>query len=190
MNEVILIYVTAFALAWPLGLYMAKAFAVTPNGLDRVFGPVERLLYKTGGIDAQAQMDWRDYGKALLKLHLVLGVLVFVIFCVQGFLPLNPDDIEGMSWDLSLHTMISFLTNTNQQHYSGQAQLSYFSQMFGVTALQVITPMAGLAALAHALLARPEQVAAPRTTKWRSATFTLIWCAARPRSRRPIWGWP
>ena len=52
----------------------------------------------------------------------------------------NPDGVPGMSWDLALHTMVSFLTNTNQQHYSGQAQLSYFSQLSAIVTLQVVTP--------------------------------------------------
>lgn len=161
MNEVILMYVTAFALAWPLGFYMARVYTPESSALDRIFGPLERVLYRISGIDPDVSMDWRAYGKAMLKLHLFMGLIVYAILCVQQWLPLNPDDIENMSWDLSLHTMISFLTNTNQQHYSGQAQLSYFSQMFGITALQVITPTAGLAALVaivRTLLARPEEV--------------------------------
>ena len=70
-----------------------------------------------------------------------------MLFRSQGALPLNPDGIPNMSWDLALHSTASFLTNTNQQHYSGQAQMSYLSQMVGVTALQIITPAMGLAAL-------------------------------------------
>lgn len=63
----------------------------------------------------------------------------FAIFMTQAWLPLNPNHAPNMSWDLALHTVISFLTNTNQQHYSGQAQLSYLSQMTGIVGLQVIT---------------------------------------------------
>ena len=59
----------------------------------------------------------------------------------QAWLPLNPDGLPNLRWDTALHTMVSFLTNTNQQHYSGQAQLSYLSQMVGIVGLQVITPM-------------------------------------------------
>jgi potassium-transporting ATPase potassium-binding subunit len=66
---------------------------------------------------------------------------------LQGWLPLNPDGIPGMDWDLALHTTAAFITNTNQQHYAGQAQLSYFAQLFAVVAMQVITPAAGIAAL-------------------------------------------
>ena len=105
-------------------------------------------------------MDWKQYGKALLKLHVIIGVVVLVIFMQQGRLPLNPDGIEGMSWDLALHTAASFITNTNQQHYSGQAQLSYFSQLVAIVSMQVITPAAGIAALVailRTLFARREE---------------------------------
>lgn len=71
--------------------------------------------------------------------------MVWILFMVQAWLPLNPNSAPNMSWDLALHTMISFLTNTNQQHYSGQAQLSYLSQMVGIVGLQMMTPMMGLA---------------------------------------------
>jgi K+-transporting ATPase ATPase A chain len=71
----------------------------------------------------------------------------------QAWLPLNPDAIPNMRWDLALHTMVSFLTNTNQQHYSGQAQLSYLSQMVGIVGLQVVTPMMGLALVVATLRA-------------------------------------
>ena len=90
-------------------------------------------------------MSWRGYAKAFALSNLVVGLVVWVQFMTQAWLPLNPDDIPNMRWDTALHTMVSFLTNTNQQHYSGQAQLSYLSQMVGIVGLQVVTPMMGLA---------------------------------------------
>jgi len=105
-------------------------------------------------------MSWKQYGKALLKLHVILGLIVLVIFMQQGRLPLNPDGIGGMSWDLALHTTASFITNTNQQHYSGQSQLSYFSQLVAIVSMQVVTPAAGVAALVailRNLFARREE---------------------------------
>ena len=75
----------------------------------------------------------------------MLAILVWTILVTQAWLPLNPNGAPNMSWDLALHTMVSFLTNTNQQHYSGQAQLSFLAHMVGIVGLQVITPMMGLA---------------------------------------------
>ena len=147
MNEVFLVYALVLLLAWPLGRYLALIHASTPTPLDRVFGPFERVLYRAMGIDPAVRMGWAAYGKALLELHLVIALIAFAILMLQGWLPLNPDGIPGMDWDLALHTTAAFITNTDQQHYAGQAQLSYFAQLFAVVAMQVITPAAGIAAL-------------------------------------------
>ena len=145
MIEVSLTLLVALALAWPLAKYMALAFAAAPSKLDRVFGPVENLLYRAIGVDPAHGMTWRGYARALIGTNLALGAIFFAMLVLQGNLPFNPDKIPGMNWDLALHTAISFLTNTNQQHYSGQAQLSYLSQTAGIVTLQVLTPAMGLA---------------------------------------------
>lgn len=153
MIEIVLTMVLAVALAWPIGRYMARVMRGEPAPGDQVFLPIERGILRMLGPAAQGGMTWRGYALAFLCANLVLAVPVWVLFMAQGALPLNPDAVPGMSWDLALHTMVSFLTNTNQQHYSGQAQLSYLSQMAGVTGLQVITPMFGLAMLVATLRA-------------------------------------
>lgn len=145
MIETLLIFATALLLAWPLGRYLAAVMRGAPMRVDRVFLPVERLLYRGIGVNPLQGMTWRGYALAFLLSNLVLGLIVWLLFVAQGALPLNPDGVPGMRWDLALHTMVSFLTNTNQQHYSGQAQLSYLSQMVGIVGLQVVTPMMGLA---------------------------------------------
>jgi len=151
MTEFVLTMTLAIALGWPLGRYMARVMRGDPALGDRVFAPLERALYRMLGAGARGGMSWRGYAGNFLLANLVLGVIVWGLFMAQGALPLNPDQIPGMKWDLALHTMVSFLTNTNQQHYSGQAQLSYLSQMVGIVGLQVITPMFGLAVLVATL---------------------------------------
>lgn len=145
MTEILLVFALAIALAWPLGHYLAKVMRGAPMFGDRLFGWIEKPVYRLLGTDPQRGMSWRGYAKAFLLSNLAVGVLVWVLFLTQAWLPLNPDAIPNMRWDLALHTMVSFLTNTNQQHYSGQAQLSYLSQMVGIVGLQVATPMMGLA---------------------------------------------
>ncbi len=145
MIEISLTLLIALALAWPLSRYMALVFSAAPSKLDRVFGSVENLFYRAIGINPAHGMTWRGYARALICTNLVLGALFFAMLMLQGQLPFNPDKIAGMNWDLALHTAISFLTNTNQQHYSGQAQLSYLSQTAGIVTLQVLTPAMGLA---------------------------------------------
>ncbi|MGH8049266.1 MAG: potassium-transporting ATPase subunit KdpA, partial [Arenimonas sp.] len=145
MSEVLLTLLIIVAAAWALGRYMSAALGEESSRIDRVFAPVEKIIYRLCGIKPDKGMSWQGIAKAFLVSNLVLALIVQSIFMLQHWLPLNPDHIPGMSWDLALHTMISFLTNTNQQHYSGQAQLSYFSQLAGVVTLQVITPAMGLA---------------------------------------------
>ena len=147
MMDIVLTFGLAFLLAWPIGRYMARIFTGEKTFLDSIFNPLENLLFRIVGVDAAKGMTWKGYAKALLFSNLFVGIIAYLVFLLQGRLPLNPDGIPGTSWDLALHTAASFITNTNQQHYSGQAQLSYLAQMIAITALQIITPAAGLAAL-------------------------------------------
>ncbi|CBL47187.1 Potassium-transporting ATPase A chain [gamma proteobacterium HdN1] len=145
MIEYLLFLALLVALAWPLGRYLAAVMRGAPMRSDALFQWIERPLYALLGARPEAGMSWRGYAGAFLLSNLVLAVVVWIIFMTQAWLPLNPDGIPNMSWDLALHTMVSFLTNTNQQHYSGQAQLSYLSQMTGIVGLQVVTPIVALA---------------------------------------------
>ena len=145
MTETLLVLVLAIGLAWPLGHYLARVMRGDRSWVDRITGPVERLIYGALGTDPQRGMSWRGYARAFAISNVVVGLVVWVQFMTQAWLPLNPDDIPNMRWDTALHTMVSFLTNTNQQHYSGQSQLSYLSQMVGIVGLQVATPVMGLA---------------------------------------------
>src|SRR5262245_42042173 len=153
MIEILLVFALAIGLGWPLGLYLARVMRGERSVLDRVFGPMEHVIYRVLGTDPSRGMSWKGYAKAFVLSNVVLGAVVWVQFMTQSWLPLNPDDVPNMRWDVALHTMVSFLTNTNQQHYSGQAQLSYLSQMVGIVGLHVITPMMGLALVAATLRA-------------------------------------
>jgi K+-transporting ATPase ATPase A chain len=152
MTDVIASLALALLLAWPLGAYLARVFAGEPTFTDFLL-PLERSLYRLLGVDPERGMDWRGYARALLFSNLAVALVAYLVLVFQGVLPLNPDHAGGLSWDLALHTVASFVTNTNQQHYAGQAQLSYLSQMVAITGLQLITPAVGLAALVAILRA-------------------------------------
>lgn len=145
MTEFIIVFALAIGLGWPLSRYLAAVMRGEPMRGDRLFLWIEQPLYRLLGTDPRCGMSWRGYAGAFLLSNVLLGGVVWVILMTQAWLPLNPNDAPNMSWDLALHTMVSFLTNTNQQHYSGQAQLSYFAHMTGIVTLQVVTPMMGLA---------------------------------------------
>ncbi|WP_308367112.1 MULTISPECIES: potassium-transporting ATPase subunit KdpA [unclassified Microbulbifer] len=145
MLEMFLILLTALLLAWPLGRYMTGIYSGQPHFSDRLFLPLEKFFYRLLGVGAARGMDWKAYGVAFLLSNLALGAVAYLLLLFQHRLPLNPDGTGPLSWDLALHTAVSFLTNTNQQHYSGQAQLSYLSQTFVITTLQIVTPAMSLA---------------------------------------------
>ncbi|EPC2074983.1 potassium-transporting ATPase subunit KdpA [Acinetobacter baumannii] len=153
MLELILVLFIAIFLAWCLGKYLSKVMANQPMWGDGLFRWIENPVYRFLGVSPQQQMNWKQYSLAFVVSCIFLAVAILAIFMTQAWLPLNPNHAPNMSWDLALHTVISFLTNTNQQHYSGQAQLSYLSQMTGIVGLQVITPMMGLALVVATLRA-------------------------------------
>lgn len=167
MIEFLLLIVLVLALGRPLGRYLAAVMRGAPMRGDAVFGRIERPLYRLFGVDPAQGMGWKTYATAFLASNLVVGGLVWAVFMTQAWLPLNPNDAPNMRWDLALHTMVSFLTNTNQQHYSGQAQLSHLAQMTGIVGLQVITPMMGLALVVATLRGffggRGDQTTTPAT---------------------------
>jgi K+-transporting ATPase ATPase A chain len=129
-----------------LGRYMFLVFTGRRTFLDPVLVPIERLVLRVTGVDANQQQDWRQYSLSLLVSNVFMWLATFVIVSLQQFLPLNPDGIANMEPTLSFNTISSFTTNTNLQHYSGETGLSYFSQMFVISFLQFVTAATGVAA--------------------------------------------
>jgi K+-transporting ATPase ATPase A chain len=114
------------------GRYMARVYQEQRTLLDPILNSVERLVYSLIGVATKENMTGWQYARAILYSNVVMGVFVFLLILNQGWLPLNPTNLGAPTWDTALHTAISFITNTNQQHYSGETYLSYGSQMFGL----------------------------------------------------------
>lgn len=161
MWEFISVFILALILAYPLGRYLADVMQAQPMKSDRCFKWIEQPIYSILNVK-QVGMNWRQYLAAFILSNLLLLGISIAILMTQAWLPLNPDRIPNMNWDLAVHTTISFLTNTNQQHYSGQAQLSYLSQMTVIVGLQYLSPIMGLAlltAMLRALFLQPKDQA-------------------------------
>jgi len=126
--QIVLVLAILLVIAPPLGRYMTQIFMGQSTGLDAIAQPIERLIFSGSGISKNRPMTGIQYISAVLISNLVMGIFVFLILMAQGALPLNPTDLSAPSWDLALHTAISFITNTNQQHYSGETTYTYFSQ--------------------------------------------------------------
>ncbi|MBC9250584.1 potassium-transporting ATPase subunit KdpA [Pseudomonas alcaligenes] len=130
-----------------LGRYIFRAMEGQKTLLTPLFAPIERFCYRLAGIDSQAEQDWKTYSLALLAFTLAGLLLLFAILMLQGALPLNPQHLPGLEWTLAFNTAVSFVSNTNWQAYSGEASLSYFSQMVGLTVQNFVSPAVGLAVL-------------------------------------------
>jgi K+-transporting ATPase ATPase A chain len=158
---IVLYVVVLIALARPLGGYMARVYENKPLlGLDRVLGPIERLIYRLCGVKADAEMNWKGYAIATLLFNLLGLLAVYALQRLQAALPMNPQSLSAVSPDLSFNTAASFATNTNWQSYSGESTLSYLTQMLGLTVQNFVsaaTGMAVLVALVRGLARRSAQ---------------------------------
>lgn len=141
---VILILASALVAGKLLAPFIAGIFTRAPSRLDRFLNPIEKFVYRVTGVEPSHAMSWREYFLSGLLLNLAQMLVAFVILTFQGFLPLNPQRFPGMSWDLALNTAVSFATNTNLQHYKGEAALSYFSQMTAIQFLQFTSATTGI----------------------------------------------
>ena len=139
---VIVIAVSLIA-SWPLGAYMQRVLDPSP---DRPPSAAGRLLRRLLGLGDGSEQTWKAYAFSMLTFNIVMFVIVFTVLTTQSALPLNPDDKPAMEPILAFHTTVSFVTNTNLQHYSGEAALSYLSQL-SLMWLQFVSAATGLAAL-------------------------------------------
>ncbi|AIE76280.1 potassium-transporting ATPase subunit KdpA [Synechocystis sp. PCC 6714] len=155
----IILMLVIFAIIAPLlGRYMAQVFLGEKTWLDRVISPVERVIFASSGLVNSKSMGGGQYVRAVLVSNLLMIVMVYLIFMLQGVLPLNSTGLSAPSWDLGLHTAISFTTNTNQQHYSGETTYSYFSQVGALGFLMFTSAATGIAvaiAFIRGLTGRP-----------------------------------
>ncbi|HXO21959.1 MAG TPA: potassium-transporting ATPase subunit KdpA [Thermoanaerobaculia bacterium] len=135
------------ALVKPLGSYMARVYEGKPFGLDRVLGPIERLIYRLTGVRADEEMDWKAYALAVLLFSAAGLVFLFALERLQGWLPLNPQAFAAVPPDLAWNTAVSFTTNTNWQAYGGETTMSYLTQMLGFTVKNFVSAATGMAIL-------------------------------------------
>lgn len=128
----------------PVGTYLFHVFSGEPNRTDRIFGGTERLIYRLIGFKSREGMSWKKYAFSMIATNVVLVGIGYLILRLQSILPFNPNEIGAMEPTLSFNTVISFMTNTNLQHYSGESGLSYFSQMAVITMMMFTSAATGL----------------------------------------------
>ncbi|MFM7369745.1 MAG: potassium-transporting ATPase subunit KdpA [Sphaerospermopsis kisseleviana] len=128
-----------------LGQYIARVFLGESTILDPIMNPIEKIFYLVGGVSKKEEMTAWQYIRAVISSNLIMAISVYLLISFQGILPWNPNGLVMPTWDTVLHTTISFLTNTDQQHYIGETTLSYFSQTAALGFLMFTSAATGLA---------------------------------------------
>jgi K+-transporting ATPase ATPase A chain len=151
--QLIVFIIIIALLVVPLGAWMAKVFTGQPNFLSPIIDMVEQKFLALGGINANDEMDWKQFAVALMVFSIPCVLFVFLLQLFQQFLPLNPAGLGAVPWDLSLNTAVSFATNTNWQAYVPEVTVSYFTQMVGLAVQNFLSAAKGMAVLVALILA-------------------------------------
>ena len=143
--QIAVFVLVVLAVTKPMGIYLKSVYEGEGGPLRRVFGPFERLIYRLLRVDPTAEMNWKQYGFAMLLFSLVSTLGLYLMQRLQGGLPLNPQNFAGPSEGSSFNAAISFVTNTNWQGYAGESTMSYLTQMAGLSAQNFASAAVGMA---------------------------------------------
>lgn len=146
MLQLALTLIIYLILVIPVGRYLYHIAAGKHTFADPVFDRVDGVIYKLGGVDPRKGMNWKQYALALIGTNAVMIAIGYLILRIQSIPLFNPNGIEGMEPTLAFNTIISFMTNTNLQHYSGESGLSYLSQMLVIIFMMFVSAASGYAA--------------------------------------------
>ncbi len=162
-------------LAVPLGRYMARVFDGRPTWLDGALGPLERALYRLGGVRADVETDWRRYAVGMLLFNAAGVLLLYALQRLQAVLPLNPRHLPAVGPGLAFNTAVSFATNTNWQSYSGETTLGYLVQMAGLTVQNFVSAATGIAILVALVRGLARRSAATIGNFWVDLTRATLY---------------
>ncbi|HEK8723495.1 TPA: potassium-transporting ATPase subunit KdpA [Clostridioides difficile] len=146
MVQIVIVLAIFMILVIPMGKYLYHIATNQKTFGDRLFDKVDNFIYKVCSIDKKKEMNWKQYALALLFTNAVMVFIGYIILRTQSMHIFNPSGIKSMEQGLSFNTIISFMTNTNLQHYSGESGLSYFSQMTVIIYMMFTSAATGYAA--------------------------------------------
>lgn len=170
------LYLGALVALTPLlGKFMARVFQGERTLLSPVLGPIERLIYKLGGVDASKEMSWLGYTGALLAFNLLGCLATLVQLMTQAWLPLNPANLPNLPFPLALNTAVSFMTNTNWQAYSGESTMSYLSQMTGLAVHNFTSAATGIAVVIALIRGLTRKQASSIGNFWADLTRSTLY---------------
>jgi K+-transporting ATPase ATPase A chain len=159
----------------PLGLYIARVVEGEKTFLDPLLRPIERLLYRLCGIQADQEMSWQQYSVAMLIVSFVSLLLTYVIERAQSVLPWNPQHLGGVPPALAFNTAVSFTTNTNWQSYTPETTMSYFTQMVGLAYHNFLSAAIGIAVAVALVRGIARKQSATIGNFWVDTTRVILW---------------
>ncbi|KOY84576.1 K+-transporting ATPase subunit A [bacterium 336/3] len=171
---IVSMYLITILITIPLGRYIGKVFNGEKTLTDRIFNPLDRIFYKLSGINPHHEMTWKEHLLALLVINAFWFLISMCVLTNMSWLPLNPDNNPSMNADLAFNTSVSFVTNTNLQHYSGESGLSYLGQLI-LMLWQFISAATGMAIAGVVFIAMREKT----TSKLGNFYFLFVRSATR-----------
>lgn len=142
-----LLIIVSLIFVKPIGTFLYHVLNGEKTFAEKMFSPIENFIYKLCGIEPDGEMTWRRYAIALIVTNLVMIVVCFIVLRIQQYLPLNPTKASNMNPYLAINTVISFMTNTNLQHYAGESSITFLSQMIVVIFLMFSSAASGICAV-------------------------------------------
>ncbi len=173
--QIFFFFALVLVCAKPLGLYMARVFQRERTLADRIFRPIERLIYRLTGIDEAHEMRWTEYSIAMLVFSAVSMLATYAIERLQHLLPLNPQHLAGVAPDLAWNTAASFTTNTNWQAYVPETTMSYLTQMLALAYHNFFSAAVGMALAIAFIRGISRKESNTLGNFWVDATRASLW---------------
>ncbi|GGJ87810.1 potassium-transporting ATPase subunit KdpA [Pseudomonas matsuisoli] len=159
-----------------LGRFVHRAMEGERTWLKPILGPIEYGIYRCAGVTPEREQSWKQYAGSVLVFSALSLLTVFSLLIAQGALPLNPEGLPGLEWTLAFNTAASFMTNTNWQAYSGEASMSYLTQMAGLAVQNFVSPAVGLAVIVALARGITRRTAGTIGNFWVDLTRAVLYC--------------
>jgi potassium-transporting ATPase potassium-binding subunit len=173
--QIFLYVVVLLLITKPMGVYLYRVFETKQTPVDFLFRPIEKLIYWVGGVDEQREMNWKEYGVAMLLFSGVSLLLLYAFERLQLWLPWNPQKLPNVAPDLAWNTAVSFTTNTNWQSYSGETTMSYLTQMAGLAYHNFVSAAVGIAMAIAVIRGVARRESKTIGNFWVDTTRALVW---------------
>jgi potassium-transporting ATPase potassium-binding subunit len=173
--QFVVFFAVLLLLMRPLGLYIARVLQGEKTFLDPLLRPIERLIYRASGIEADQEMSWQQYAVAMLIFSFVSLLLTYIIERAQGLLPWNPQHLAGVAPATAFNTAVSFTTNTNWQVYTPETTMSYFTQMAALAYHNFLSAASGIAVAVALVRGIARKQSATIGNFWVDTTRTILW---------------